>query len=147
LEKKYKKAEQTFIRAVNIYKEPEQTMHRDMANVLNNLGLIADERKIYGVAEQFYQYSIAVTEHLLGANYPDLVFPLYNLAYLYQRLGKRAQAEPFYQRALEIGEEHLGTEHSLILKVRDSYASFLTQKPLESRKPGIWPRVFRRKSS
>jgi tetratricopeptide (TPR) repeat protein len=147
LEKKHKKAEQAFIRALNIYQEPEQTIHRDMAHVVNNLGLIADERKMYDIAEQFYLSSIAITEHLLGANHPDLVIPLYNQAYLYHRLGMRKQAEPVYQRALEICEEHLGTEHSFTLEVRERYASLLTQKPLESRKPGIWPRFFRRNSS
>lgn len=146
LEKKYKKAEQVFIRALNIYQEPEQTLHRDMAKVLNNLGLIADEKKLYDIAWQFYQYSIAITEHLLGANHPDLVSPLYNLASLYQRLGKREQTESVYQRALEICEEQFGTEHSLTSEVRDGYASFLTQKPLGSRKSDIWPRFFRRNS-
>lgn len=148
VQRKYKQAQQALEKALNIYmesKDPESegSVHVDMAKVLNNLGLLADEKKLFAIAEQFYQAAIAVNERFLGADHPELAFPLYNLASLYQRHGLRTEAETRYQRVLAICEEHLGNEHLFTQQVRDSYAEFLAQEPSGSKKPRSWLKLPR----
>jgi len=59
----------------------------------------------------FLNKGLQIRELLLGAEHPDTVMSLNNLADLFHRQGKYAEAENLYQRALTIRENVLGVEH------------------------------------
>ena len=50
-------------------------------------------------------------EAKLGKDHPDVATSLNNLAALYMKIGRYAEAEPLYKRSLEITETKLGKEH------------------------------------
>lgn len=94
-------------------------------------------------ALQFYQYSLATTEMLIGDDHPDLIPTLSNLASLHQMLGEQTQAEALYQRASAISEKRLGTKHPQTQLMHESYTSPL-QMPSDSDKQDMWQRLLRR---
>ncbi len=50
-------------------------------------------------------------ERLEGADHPDTLKSVNNLAYVYERQGRDQQTEPLYLRALEARERMLGADH------------------------------------
>jgi tetratricopeptide (TPR) repeat protein len=65
----------------------------------------------YGEAEPLYQRALAARERVLGAEHPDTLVSVNNLAGLYERQGRYGEAEPLYQRALEGFRRKLGDAH------------------------------------
>ena len=57
------------------------------------------------------QQVLAIREKALGPDHPDVAQALNNLAVLYYKQGRYAEAEPLYKRALAIGEKALGPDH------------------------------------
>ena len=55
--------------------------------------------------------AMALAEQFNGAEHPDVVTLLNNLAELYRQQGRYAEAEPLYKRSLSIREKALGAEH------------------------------------
>ena len=55
--------------------------------------------------------ALAIREKQLGPLHPATAQTLNNLAHLYKKQGKYAEAEPLYQRALRIMEQQLGPDH------------------------------------
>ena len=64
----------------------------------------------YGEAEPLYQRALAASERVLGAEHPDTLVSVNNLAGLYASQGRYGEAEPLYQRALAARERVLGAE-------------------------------------
>ena len=54
---------------------------------------------------------MAICEKALGPDHPDVAFSLNNLAFLYSKQGRYADAEPLFKRALAIREKALGPNH------------------------------------
>lgn len=52
--------------------------------------------------------------------------PLNNLAILYYRQGRYAEAELLYQRALQIGEQQLGLKHTQVGDTLNNLAELYT---------------------
>jgi tetratricopeptide (TPR) repeat protein len=52
-----------------------------------------------------FKRSLAIREKALGPDHPDVAISLNNLAGLYDKEGRYAEAEQFYKRALTIGEK------------------------------------------
>ena len=58
-----------------------------------------------------YKRSLAIREKTLGPDHPDVASALNNLASLYHKQGRYAEAEPLYKRSLAINEKALGPDH------------------------------------
>ena len=71
-----------------------------------------------------YKRSLAIRERTLGPDHPDVAISLSNLAGLYDKEGRYAEAEPFYQRALTIGENALGNDHPDVALLLSNLAEF-----------------------
>ena len=65
----------------------------------------------YEEAEPLYRRALAGREAALGAEHPDTLMSVNNLAVLLKDMGKYEEAEPLYRRALAGQEAALGAEH------------------------------------
>ena len=62
-------------------------------------------------AEPLYRRALECRERTLGAEHPDTLVSVNNLAGCLEAMGLLKDAEPLYRRALEASERTLGTEH------------------------------------
>ena len=60
---------------------------------------------------------------MLGPSHPDVAASLNNLAVVYHKQGRYADAEPLYKRSLTIREETLGSDHPEIAKSLNNLAA------------------------
>ena len=89
-----------------------QRRHADVAQSLNNLAHLSDNRARYAEAEVLYKRSLAIYEKALGPEHSSVGNSLSNLAVLYQNQGRYTEAEPLYKRSLAIREKALGPDNS-----------------------------------
>jgi CHAT domain-containing protein len=82
-----------------------------MANPLVNLGVFARDRRDYTTAEAYYRRAFAIREPIVGADNPDLIPLLNNLANVYHAVGDDARALETHFHALRIEEHALGPYH------------------------------------
>ena len=68
------------------------------------MGLLKD-------AEPLYRRALEARERTLGAEHPDTLHSINELAVCLQAMGLQKDAEPLYRRALEASERTLGAEH------------------------------------
>ena len=66
-----------------------------------------------------------IRENGLGADHPEVARTLNDMATLYARQGKTAEAERAFQRALAIREEALGPDHPDVAETLEDYAALL----------------------
>jgi tetratricopeptide (TPR) repeat protein len=90
----------------------------EVALLQDLLGNALRELGHFDQAEGVLQKARATREQTLGADHPDTLTSLNNLAELYRERGKYEEAEPLYQQALEarrrtLGADHLGTLESM----------------------------------
>lgn len=109
--------------AVKEYKEAAALRPSD-SSVLNRHGVALYDAGQYAEAEESYQQSLRINEKALGAEHPDVVTSLNNLATLYAYQGRYAE---LYKRALSILEKQLGPEHPNVAIVQENYASLLLE--------------------
>jgi tetratricopeptide (TPR) repeat protein len=88
--------------------------HPSVAQALNNLAQLNQDKGDYTKAEPLFLSALALQEKVLGPEHPDVAQSLNNLATLYLNKGAYAKAEPLYRRALLILEKVLSPEHFLI---------------------------------
>jgi tetratricopeptide (TPR) repeat protein len=63
----------------------------------------------------------------LGEDHPDLAVNLANLAGLYVKQGRYAEAEPLYLKAINTFQQRLGSEHPYTTGALECLANLLTQ--------------------
>jgi CHAT domain-containing protein/Tfp pilus assembly protein PilF len=102
--------------------------HRDVANALNNLGILYAIKGEYAKAEPLYQRALAIRERALGPEHLDVAQSLNSLAILYYRKGDYTKAELLYQRSLSIYEKVLGPEHLDVANALYNLANLYTNK-------------------
>ena len=76
--------------------------------MLNNLGVVARERKDYAKAEEYYRRALSIREKALAPDHPDIAANLSNLATIYRATGDSARALETNFRALAIFEKTAG---------------------------------------
>ncbi len=84
----------------------------EAALLLSNVGVYLNER--HGQlreVEALYRRASETYERVLGAEHPDTLTTLNNLAGLYQDQGKYEEAQELYERVREANERVLGAEH------------------------------------
>ncbi len=153
----YKEAEELLRRALEIRKKQLGSEHPDVAEVLNNLGVLLKAQGKDGEAEPFYRRALEIDEEaellyrraleirvkLLGLDHLDVVESLNNLAALLYNQGKYRESESLFSRALDICEKQHGLDHpyvalsvnnlGMLLKVQGKYreAESLYRRALE----------------
>ena len=65
----------------------------------------------YRAGLELAQQTLAYAERVLGAEHPDTLASVNNLAFLYQAQGRYGEADPLFQRALAANERVLGADH------------------------------------
>ncbi|MEQ9370391.1 MAG: tetratricopeptide repeat protein [Coleofasciculus chthonoplastes F3-SA18-01] len=85
--------------------------HPDVAQSLNNLAVLYDNKGRYEEAEPLYLEALELRKRLLGENHPHIASSLNNLAYLYYSQGRYEEAEPVYLEALALRKRLLGENH------------------------------------
>ena len=74
-------------------------------------GYLSFAQGAYGEAEPLYQRALAASEQVLGAEHPDTLGSVNNLALLYASQERYGEAETLYQRAVFAAERVLGPNH------------------------------------
>ncbi|MFT5466683.1 MAG: hypothetical protein ACI8UO_001783 [Verrucomicrobiales bacterium] len=82
----------------------------------------------YAAAEPLYRRALEARERVLGAEHPDTLGSLNNLAALLDAKDDYAAAEPLLRRALEARERVLGAEHPDTLLSLNNLAGFLLER-------------------
>jgi tetratricopeptide (TPR) repeat protein len=91
---------------------PLKGKEEQAAELLNRLGSYRHGAlAAYAQARPLYERALAIREKVLGAEHPDTVLSLNNLALLLHTQGDNEGARPLYERALAIREKALGPEH------------------------------------
>ena len=79
--------------------------------MLNNLGEHYRQQRELKQAEQSLTDARGLWEKLVGAEHAETATTLFNLASLYQDMGRAADAGPLLTRSVEVFEKTLGPGH------------------------------------
>ena len=79
-----------------------------IATALQNLGIVARERKDYAAAEAYYARALSIRERIVGPDHPDVAQVLNNLAIIYRAKGDIEKSLQTHLRALSIWEHAAG---------------------------------------
>ena len=87
-------------------------MGRDLALVLDKACTLLVSNGQHGEAEPLRRQALEGMTRVLGADHPDTLGSLNNLANCIDAQGRRSEAEPLYRQALAIQTRVLGADHS-----------------------------------
>ena len=119
--------------------EQEQMAFPEAARLLSQAGKFLYERGQYSAPERLLQQALTIQEQVLGAEHPDTLTILDNLAAVYNRLDKYEQAVLLLQRALAIQEQVLGAEHPDVATSLNSLAAvYNNQGNYKQAEPLLW---------
>ncbi|MFB3153648.1 MAG: tetratricopeptide repeat protein, partial [Candidatus Acidiferrales bacterium] len=71
------------------------------------------------------QRALVIEEQMLAPDYPRFGVTVFNLASVYDALGRYPEAEDLYRRVLSIWETNLGPEHENLAAALEKYATLL----------------------
>ena len=96
----------------------------------------------YTEALPLAEKALELRERVSGAEHPDLVYPLLNLASINYFKGDYAKGEALCLRGLMIAEKALGPEHLLVARVLHNFALFYSAKGDETRAESSYQRAI-----
>lgn len=85
--------------------------HRDVANSLNSLGVLAASRHDFRSSGEFFRQALEIEEKALPDDHLHLASTRANLAGTCQSMGEYADAEELYAKALGVRRKALGDVH------------------------------------
>jgi tetratricopeptide (TPR) repeat protein len=85
--------------------------HPDLAEDINDLGVLLEQRGDYDEAQKLYLEALAMYRRLLGEKHPAIAIELGNVAQTLQDKGDLAGAESTFRQALAMQKELLGEVH------------------------------------
>jgi tetratricopeptide (TPR) repeat protein len=97
--------------------------HPDLAEVLNDMGLLRYESGDLDDSGKFFRESLAMNRRLLGDKHPEIANGLENLAMSLQDNGDLAGAETLYHQSLDMRRELLGENHPIVGRTLMNLAS------------------------
>lgn len=106
--------ENLYRRAVAIQESALGPDHPALANTLNNLGALLDQRGEHSEAESLQRRALAILEKSLGPLHPETAATLTSLAVSLDRQGKLVEAEQTYRRGVETSR-NAGNPRTLLL--------------------------------
>lgn len=107
---KIAKARQLYGRALSIYEKHPSTNNADLFKLHDALGLL--ERfalNNFSAAAEHYERSLALKQSSLGAEHADVIKTLYDLAELYELLGRNDKAVATHRRVIAVKEKREAT--------------------------------------
>ena len=107
----YKKAEQYYLKALNIYKSVLGEQHLYNASCLSNFGVLYLLVGNYNQAKQCMLQTLGIVQSVLGEQNPEYATALSTLGVIYLRQENYAQAEQCMLKALRISQSVLGKMH------------------------------------
>jgi CHAT domain-containing protein/Tfp pilus assembly protein PilF len=81
-------------------KEKYRRGHPDLADSLNQLGILSDLQGQYAAAREYYQQALAMRQQLYRKDHPLLAASLHNLAYFLREQGEYTAARDYQQQAV-----------------------------------------------
>jgi CHAT domain-containing protein/tetratricopeptide (TPR) repeat protein len=96
--------------------------HTMVADSLNQIAILFDDKTDYARAEPPNVRALAIREKALGPDHPDVARSLFNLAWLAKVKEDFQTSESLYRRALDIQERALGPDHSEVATILNDLA-------------------------
>lgn len=96
--------------------------HPELADGLNNLGIIAWELGNIAAAKNMYEQALEMNRQLLDELHPTVAVNLNNLAMLLHSDGDYAGAERYYRDVIEMRRKALGDEHPEVARALNNLA-------------------------
>ena len=90
-------------RAVELRQQALGATHPDVAESMNNLGVMHSDQGHSVEALTLHQQALSIWEQALGPEDPSVSLGLNNLADIYRLQGRYSEALPLFQRALAVG--------------------------------------------
>jgi tetratricopeptide (TPR) repeat protein len=85
--------------------------HPDLAEVLNDMGVLLWQRGDSDEAEKFYRESLVMYRRVLGEKHPIIANGLENVAMVLSDKGNLEEAEALYRQSIQMRRELLGADH------------------------------------
>jgi tetratricopeptide (TPR) repeat protein len=120
MQDKLDKAENFYLKEIDILKKISESDFEMLSTAANNLAGIYMIQHRYDEAEILYKQCIDITEGKSGKNSYDLVDFLDNLIFLYENQGKFVEADSACNRSLAIYRANFPDGHQLIKNAQDN---------------------------
>ena len=107
----YSRAEEYYLKVVQMRQELLGEEHPDLASTYNDLGVLSSKRQNYEQAKEYYFKALSIRLKHLGENHPDTAESYCNLGVLYSTLDKDQLAMEYFEKAITVRERTLGENH------------------------------------
>ncbi|MCI0445874.1 serine/threonine-protein kinase [bacterium] len=125
---KYEDAEKHLVRALEIRKGLHTGDHADIAESLDNMGTISEEKGDLPQAEKYFRQALEMRRKLYGKEHKDIAASMNNLGKLLHNEGKLPEAEKLYRESLEMRTKLLGPEADETASTINNLAALLIDK-------------------
>lgn len=150
MQKKYEESEVLYKKALELLENPQnkvkfsanghltrtvfQPSYTEIANLLNDLGLLYKDERKFAEAESTIKRSLKILEEQFGKNSVNLVGGLTNLALMQSQEDKYEEAEAYARRSLTILRKSIPATHPALLQGKSLLYRILLQqgKPFEN---------------
>lgn len=146
---KYRKAESSLKRALEISEQQLGAEHLDVADILTKLGDVYFRQRKYEKAESLWERALAITEHpdvvqshINAKLFATMISILNLLAALYFRQRKYGKAESLWERALVITEQESGIGHPDVAEILESLALLSYQQGKNAEAEQLWQQAL-----
>jgi len=96
------KAEDYYLRALNIWQTVPVSQPVNLAKTLNNLGDLSMAQARYLEAEAYFKHALEIKKKHLPENHPSTASTLNNLGHLFMKMGDYVRAEEYLLEGLKI---------------------------------------------
>lgn len=128
----YEAAEPLYIETLamrrRLLREENRDDDREVATVLNNLGLLLRTTGRYSEAQPVLRESLKLHRKILGNEHPEVATSLNNLALNLHLMMDLESAEPLYREALSIRRRVFGEENTRVASTLNNLAALLHLK-------------------
>jgi tetratricopeptide (TPR) repeat protein len=107
----YQEAKILLEKALNLYQENQLSDEKLLANLYNDLGIIAGDLGNINQAFEFYQKALSIGRNVFDEKSEDIVRFLSNLGTTYDYLGNHPKALESNEQALKMRQELFGEKH------------------------------------
>ena len=125
---KYDEALPAMRLAVALQRRLHNSPHTDLAEALNNLGLVLDDMGEYRESEMLFREALQMKRFLLGDTHTEIALGLNNLASTLSDQKKYDEAEAMYREAIAMQRKLLGDDHPDVAAALNNLAFVLHDK-------------------
>ena len=125
---KYEDAEKHLLRALEIRRTLHTGDHADIAESLDNMGTMNEEKGDLPQAEKYFRQALEMRKKLYGKEHKEIAATLNNLGQVLHNEGKLPEAEKLYRESLEMRTKLLGPEADETAATINNLAALLIAK-------------------